>query len=101
MTSDPRTRAYVRTQRDRGRDHAEITRLLKRAIAREVYRSLTRGLAAPELTDLRPARQAKNITLTAAAKALGTYPSKIVRTELGTYPDCDLADRYRQWLLAA
>lgn len=101
MTSDPRTRAYVRAQQDRGRDQAEILRLLKRAIAREVFKSLTRGLAAPELADLRPARQAKNITITAAAEALGTYPSKLSRTELGTYPDYDLANRYRQWLLAA
>lgn len=100
MSSDPRTRAYVRTQQDRGRDHTEILRLLKRAIAREVFKSLTRGLAAPALADLRPARRAKNITITAAAEALGTYPSKLSRTELGTYPDYDLANRYRQWLLA-
>jgi hypothetical protein len=76
-------------------------RLLKRAIAREIFKSLTRGLVAPELADLRPARQAKNITLRAAAKAMNTYPNKILRTERGTFPDYDLAQRYRTWLKAA
>jgi hypothetical protein len=31
----------------------------------------------------------------AAATAMNTYPDKIVRTERGTFPDYDLADRYR------
>ena len=101
MSSDARTKAYVRAQHDKGREDTEILRLLKRAIVREVYRSLARDLVAPELADLRPARRAKNITITAAAKALNTYPSKISRTEHGTYPDYDLADRYRKWLSAA
>ncbi|WP_218002700.1 hypothetical protein [Nocardia brevicatena] len=55
-------------------------------IAREVFKSLSRGLAAPDLDDLRPTRQAKNIPLTAAAAAIGTYISKLARTELGTTP---------------
>jgi transposase len=101
MTSDPRTRDYVTRQRAIKRGNSEILRMLKRAIAREIFKSLTQGLAAPLLADLRPARQAKNITITAAAKALGTYPSKISRTEHGTYPDYDLAERYREWLAAA
>ena len=101
MSSDPRTRDYVARQRAIKRGSPEILRMLKRAIAREIFKSLTQGLAAPELADLRPARRAKNITITAAAKALGTYPSRISRTEHGTYPDYDLADRYREWLKAA
>jgi transposase len=101
MVCDPRTRDYVTRQADRGRDGTETLRLLKRAIAREVFKSLTGALAAPELADLRPARQAKNITITAAANAMGTYPSKIIRTELGTYPDYELARRYREWLSVA
>ncbi len=101
MSSDPRTRAYVVAQRERNRSEAEILRLLKRAIVREVYRSLAQDLVAPELADLRPTRRAKNITITAAAKALSTYPSKLSRTEHGTFPDYDLAHRYREWLKAA
>jgi transposase len=101
MSSDPRTRDYVARQRAIKRGTPEILRMLKRAIAREIFKSLTQGLAAPLLADLRPARQAKNITITAAAQALGTYPSKLSRTEHGTYPDYDLAQRYREWLKAA
>jgi transposase len=101
MTSDPRTRAYVAQQQQLKRGTPQILRMLKRAIAREIFKSLTQGLAAPPLADLRPARVAKNITITAAAKALGTYPSKISRTEHGTFPDYDLAQRYREWLAAA
>lgn len=95
------TRDFVDRHRRTQRDDMEILRMLKRAIVREVFRALTRDLAVPELADLRPTRQAKNITIAAAAHALGTYPSKITRTELGTYPDYDLATRYREWLQAA
>lgn len=101
MSSDARTRKFVRAQRAKGRNDPEILRILKRALAREIFKSLTRGLAAPGLDDLRPARQAKNITLTAAAAAMGTYISKLARTELGTYPDYELAQRYRTWLASA
>jgi transposase len=101
MSCDPRTRAYVATHRGNGRNTAEILRRLKRALAREIFHSLTRNQAAPHLADLRPTRQAKNITLTAAAHAMNTYITKIVRTEQGTYPDHDLAHRYRTWLNAA
>jgi transposase len=101
MSSHPRTREFVHAQRDKGRTTAEILRILKRALAREVFKSLTRGLAAPGLEDLRPTRQAKNIPLSTAATAMGTYVTKICRTELGTYPDYELAQRYRAWLTAA
>ncbi|MGW4125809.1 hypothetical protein [Nocardia sp. NPDC004711] len=81
MSTHARTREFVRAQRTKGRNDPEIPRILKRAIAREVFKSLARGLAAPGLDDLRPARQAKNIPLSAAAAAIGTYISKIARTQ--------------------
>ena len=43
MRSDPRTQAYVARRVDDGRSKAEILRMLKRYIAREVYRHLPRG----------------------------------------------------------
>ena len=101
MTCHAPTRDYVSRKRASGRSDKEILRQLKRALVREIYRSLTRGLMPPELSDLRPTRQHKNITIAAAARALDTYPSKIIRTENGTYPDYELAARYRQWLHAA
>jgi transposase len=43
MSSDPRTRAYVTRRLDEGRSKGEIIRILKRYVAREVYRHLPRG----------------------------------------------------------
>jgi len=40
MSSDPRTRAYVERRRIEGRSTPEIMRVLKRYVAREVYRHL-------------------------------------------------------------
>ena len=42
MSSDPRTRAYVARRTAEGRSKGEIIRILKRYVAREVYRSLPR-----------------------------------------------------------
>jgi transposase len=43
MRSDPRTRAYVARRLDEGRSKADIIRVLKRYVAREIYRHLPRG----------------------------------------------------------
>jgi transposase len=42
MSSDPRTRAYVQRRTTEGRSTREIMRVLKRYVAREVYRHLPR-----------------------------------------------------------
>jgi hypothetical protein len=42
MSSHPRSRDYVEHQGTKGRTKKEILRLLKRAIAREIFRLLTR-----------------------------------------------------------
>ena len=43
MSSDLRTRAYVARRLQEGRTKAEIIRILKRYVAREVYQHLPRG----------------------------------------------------------
>ncbi|MFB8399657.1 IS110 family transposase [Streptomyces yangpuensis] len=101
MASDSRTRDYVARQTAAGRTKKEIIRLLKRAIAREVFRCLTTTVTVPEIADLRPARQAKNITLTAVANHFGVWPAVISCIERGTRRDDDLANAYREWLTAA
>jgi len=40
MSSDPRTRTYVERRSAEGRSKPEIMRVLKRYVAREVYRHL-------------------------------------------------------------
>jgi len=44
MSSDPRTRSYVARRREEGRTNGEIVRMLKRYVAREVYKHLPRDL---------------------------------------------------------
>mgnify|MGYP005820289477 CR=1 FL=1 len=101
MSCDQRTKDFVTRQRTAGRSTKEILRLLKRALAREVFRALTRPVAVPGIGDLRPLRQSKNLTLTAAANHFGVWPSVISRLERGVTRDDQLADNYRQWLTAA
>ena len=74
MSSDKRTRDYVTRQVAKGRSKMEILRLLKRALAREVFRLLTTVCEVDDYSDLRPARQHKNITLTAVAQHFGSGP---------------------------
>ena len=101
MSHDPATKQYVARQVAAGRTKTEILRMLKRAIAREIHRLLTRTIEVPEYADLRPARQAKNITVTAAANAFSIWPTVISRIERGLQRNDDLATRYRTWLQAA
>lgn len=95
---DPRTGDYVARQLAAGRSKKDVLRLLKRAIAREMYKHLTALCPIDNYTDLRPTRQAKNITLTTAAAHFGVWPNDISRLERGLKRDDTLATNYRQWL---
>jgi transposase len=101
MCSHTATRAFVLRQRDAGRSSPEILRILKRAIAREIFKQLTQPHQHLGIEDLRPARQAKNITITAAAAALHLDPMTISRTERGLFITPEVVNRYRHWLSAA
>ena len=101
MSHHQPTKDYVQRQIALGHTRMEILRKLKRAIAREVFKLLTRQIAVPEYTDLRSARQAKNITVTSAAKHFGVWPTVISRIERGLQRDDAFADTYRNWLKAA
>jgi transposase len=101
MGTHPRTREFVQRQRDRGRSTPEILRILKRAIARELFKQLSRPSAVLGIDDLRATRQAKNITLHAAATGLASHAMTISRMERGLYLNTELATRYRAWLTAA
>ena len=101
MTYDPTTRAYRDTRLERGWTKKAVYRALKRAVAREIYRALIGRCPVPDYSDLRPTRQAKNITLTQAAKHFAVWPMNISTIERGTRRDDALAAAYRQWLQAA
>ena len=78
--------------------HLGLGRQLHHQIALcEIDPLLTHQVALPEYADLRPARQAKNITVTGAAIAFSIWPTVICHIELGQRRDDDLANRYRTW----
>lgn len=101
MSYDPATRAYRDRHLAKGWTIKAVFRALKRAVARQVFHALAGHCAVPDYSDLRPARRAKNLTLTAAAQHLGVWPARIGELELGRRPNDDLATRYRAWLQAA
>lgn len=101
MSCDDKTQAYVARQRSAGRSNREILRQLKRAIAREMFRHLSRPAAVPTVDDLRPLRQSKNITLTRVAQHFGVWPATISELERGSRRNDTLAAAYRKWLHAA
>jgi transposase len=101
MRSHGPTRDYVARQTADGRTKKEILRLLKRAIAREMFKLLTRVCTFDDYSDIRPARQAKNITVTAAAEHFGIGSITISRLERGQHRNHTLATAYRHWLNTA
>jgi len=101
MRSHQPTRDYVARQLANGRTKKEILRLLKRAIAREMFTLLTRVSTFDDYSDLRPARQAKNITVTAVAAHFGIGSITISRLERGQHRNHTLATNYRHWLATA
>ena len=101
MSAHSQTHDYVRRQDANGRTKKEILRLLKRAIAREVFRLLTRPSPIDDYSDLRPARQAKNLTLATVAHHFGVPIIAVSRLERGHQRNDTLATNYRQWLTAA
>jgi transposase len=100
LTCDPDTKAYAARRRAEGKSNREIIRCLKRYIAREMYRLLTTECVVTDHGDLRSARTAAGITVTAAADHFQVWPTKISRLERGICRDDTLADRYRHWLKA-
>jgi transposase len=101
MSYAPATRPYRDAHLARGWTSTAVFRALRRALAREVVRALAGHCAAPDHSDLRPARRAEQLALTAAAEHLGVWPARIGELELRSRPDDELATRYRAWPNAA
>lgn len=98
LATDPDTRTYAAKRTAKGKSKKDILRCLKRAIAREVFRLIANPQPADSSTDLRPARQALGLTITAAADALGCGIAKISRIEHGHIRDTRFLHEYRTWL---
>ena len=93
------TKEYVARRKAEGKNQKEIIRCLKRHIAREIYRLLTNPPATPNCAQLRRRRQQDGITITQAAQAIRTQPSRISALEHGRDHNHQLASRYQNWLL--
>lgn len=98
MQNDTRTQAYVAKRETEGKNQKEIIRCLKRHIAPETYQLITSPPPTPNCARLRTRRQQGGITLTQAARALGTHPSRISALELGRDHNHHLATQYQTWL---
>lgn len=98
LTCDPPTRAYAERRRGQGKTTREITRCLKRYIAREIYRLLTNPPVVADRAELRTTRTAGGHTLRTVADALDTWPARISELERGTTRNDELEHRYRLWL---
>ena len=96
---DAATKEYVARRKAEGKNRKEIIRCLKRHIAREIYRLLTNPPPTPNCARLRRRRQQDGITVTQAAQAVGTQPSRISALEHGRNHNHQLASRYQNWLL--
>ena len=98
MRTDAATQHYVKRRRAEGKKKPEIIRCLKRHIAREIYRLITNPPPTPNCARLRTRRQEAGITVTQAARALGTRPARISELERGRNHNHQLATRYQDWL---
>lgn len=98
ISFDPRTQAYVKRQRQAGKNTKEILRCLKRAIAREVYKLITNPSTVADYTTLRPLRQQLGLTQTQIAAALAINIAKVSLIERGLAHDNECVRTYHQWL---
>jgi len=80
MTNDERTRTYRDAHLAKGWTKSAVYQALKRAVAGEVFAALAGRCTVPDNSDLRPARRAKNITLTNRRRA----PARLAGTDQRT-----------------
>ena len=98
MRHDAATQDYVARRQAEGKNKREIIRCLKRHIAPQIYRLLTNPPPTPNCARLRDQRQHAGITISQAAQALRTHPSRISALETGRDHNHHLATKYQRWL---
>ncbi|MBT2269950.1 transposase [Rhodococcus qingshengii] len=81
--SDERTRVYTARRTAEGKSPREISRCLKRHIAREVYSLLTTPPTIAGTDDLRPLRHRTGLAMHVAADHFGLSLTTVSRTERG------------------
>jgi transposase len=100
-TCDQRTRTYVARRTAEGLSTREITRCLKRYVAREIYRAITRPLPlAPRGAVLRELRAATGLPLRIVAAENGLTGARLSCIERGITRDPTIQTRIHAWLTA-
>lgn len=99
LRCDQRTKQYAQRRRAEGKTRREVTRCLMRYIAREVYQLLTNPPQVPSGEQLRRCRTRAGLTLTEAAQALNTQPTRISQLERGLHHNHDLTQSYHQKII--
>ena len=98
MTTDEETKIYLARRTAEGKTKRDVTRCLKRHIAREVFFLLQHPAYDEVGPQLRVTRTTANIFLQTVANDLDVWPTKISRIERGLARDDEFVAKYRAWL---
>ncbi len=100
MTTDEETRTYLAKRTAEGKTKRDVTRCLKRHLAREVFWLLQHPVYDEIGPQLRTTRTSAHISLRTVSDDLGVWPTKISRIERGLEHDPEFVAIYQAWLSA-
>ncbi len=98
MTIDEETKVYLAKRTAEGRTKRDVTRCLKRHIAREAFWLLQHPTYEEVGPQLRTTRTSAYISLQTVSNDLGVWPTKISRIERGLEHDEKFLAIYQAWL---
>ncbi len=98
MTTDEESKTYLAKRTAEGKTKRDVTRCLKRHIAREVFWLLLHPAYEEVGPELRSARKSANISLQTVSDDLGVWPTKVSRIERGLDHDDEFIAIYQVWL---
>ena len=98
MTCEEETKTYLARRTAQGKTKRDVTRCLKRHIAREVFWLLQNPAYEEVGPQLRTTRTSAHISLQTVSDGLGVWPTKISRIERGLEHDEEFVAIYQAWL---
>ena len=98
MTCDEETQTYLARRNAQGKTKRDVTRCLKRHIAREVFWLLQHPAYEEVGPQLRTTRTSAHVSLQTVSDDLGVWPTKISRIERGLDHDEEFVAIYQAWL---
>ncbi len=98
MTCEEETKTYLARRTAQGKTKRDVTRCLKRHIAREVFWLLQNPAYEEVGPQLRTTRTSARISLQTVSDGLGVWPTKISRIERGLEHDEEFVAVYQAWL---